>query len=238
LIRFSSQSVRVIVPCLTLLYGCATQSSFKTVEFRAPSRPNPVLRPLLEDVERIGILCITNIQPFRQLDIEKVMARLADGMARGLSNMRGTTVVSQDEIIWHFKGTKLDSGRVYTAEMRTAFREEMEIDAMVYVELNGLQTRMMPVTPSPYTGALGPNPAMDMNVELQLSLVNLHTGKVWRRSGQQRNFQPIQLQLFGGGADQAERQLLTTVATSVRRFLFLVAPPPRVQQREFEISAE
>jgi hypothetical protein len=238
LIRFSYYSVRVIVPCLALWYGCATQGSFKTVEFRAPSRPNPVLRPLLADVDRIGILCITNIQPFRQLDIEKVMARLADGMARGLSNMKGTTVVSQDEIIWHFKGTKLDSGRVYTEDMRIAFREEMDMDAMVYVELNGLQTRMMPVTPSPYTGALGPNPAMDMNVELQLSLVNLHTGKVWRRSGHQRNFQPIQLQLFGGGADQAERQLLTTVGTTVRRFLFLVAPPPRVQQRQFEISAE
>jgi hypothetical protein len=238
LIRISALSRGLLLASLALWLGCTAQSSFKTVEFRAPSRPNPVLRPLLEDVDRIGILCITNIEPFRQLDIEKVMARLADGVARGLSNMRGTTVVSQDEIIWHFKGTVLDSGRVYSEDMRTALREEMELDAMVYVELNGLQTRMMPVSPSPYSGALGPNPAMDMNVELQLSLVNLHTGKVWRRSGQQRNFQPIQLQLFGGGADQAERQLLTTVVTSVRRFLFLVSPPPRIQRREFEISAE
>ena len=208
------------------------------MEFRAPSRPNPVLRPLLENVRRIGVLCITNIESSRQLDVEKVMARLADGMTRGLSNMRGTTVVTQDEIIWHFKNTKLDSIDVFSEEMRTRFRDEMDIDAMVYVELNGLQTRMMPVTPSPYTGALGPNPVMDMNVELQLSLVNLHTDKVWRRSGQQRNFQPIQLQLFGGGADQAERQLLTTVGTSVRRFLLLLAPSPRIQQREFEISTE
>lgn len=216
--------------------GCASQGTFKTIEFKAPSQPDPALRPLLEDVEHIGVLSITNIEPFRELDIEKILARMGDAIARGLSNLPRTTVVSQDEITWHFKEMVFDSTNVFTKETRTALRAEMELDALVFVELNGVQARMAPMSPSPY-GGLSPNPSMNMSVDLQVSLINLHSGKTWRRQGRQRNWQPIQLsQLIGGGGNQTERQLMMAMGRSLRQFFLLLAPPPRLQVRRFEIS--
>ena len=215
--------------------ACASQGTFKTIEFKAPSQPDPALRPLLEDVERIGVLSITNIETFRELDIEKVMARMGDAIARGLSNLARTTVVSQDEITWHFKEMVFDSTNVFTKETRTAMREEMELDALVFVELNGVQARMSPMSPSPY-GGLSPNPSMNMSVDLQVSLINLHSGKVWRRQGRQRNWQPIQLTQLMGAGNQTERQLMMAVGGTLRQFFMLVAPPPRLQARRFEIS--
>ena len=70
-----------------LLQGCAGSRSFELVEFRAPSRPDPELSPILQDVKRIGVLSITNIEPVREFDVEKVMGRLADGVGRGLRRL-------------------------------------------------------------------------------------------------------------------------------------------------------
>lgn len=228
------------IGCLAIaagLLGCASQGTFKTVEFQAPSLPDPALRPLLEDVERIGVLSITNIDPFRELDIEKVMARMGDAIARGLSNRPRTTVVSQDEITWHFKDMAFDSTNVFTRKTRTALREEMKLDALVFVELNGVQARMAPVSPSPYAyGGLTPNPSMNMSVDLQVSLINLHSGKAWQRQGRQRNWQPIQISQLMGAGNQTERQLMMAMAGTLRQFFLMVAPPPRLQARRFEIS--
>ena len=70
---------------LIALAGCAGRgSSFEEVKFRAPSQPDPALAPFLEEVDHIGVICVTNIEPFRELDIEKVMARLSTAVARGL----------------------------------------------------------------------------------------------------------------------------------------------------------
>ena len=226
------------IGCLALaagFLGCASQGSFKTVEFRAPSLPDPALRPLLEDVERIGVISITNIDPFRELDIEKVMARMGDAIARGLSNRPRTTVVSQDEITWRFKDMVFDSTNVFTRETRTALREELELDALVFVELNGVQARMAPMSPSPY-GGLSPNPSMNMSVDLQVSLINLHSGKAWQRQGRQRNWQPIQITQLMGAGNQTERQLMMAMGGTLRQFFLQVAPPPRLQARRFEIS--
>ena len=72
------------------LAGCGGRSAFTRVEFRAPAQPDPVLRPFLADVDHLGVVCTTNIEPFRELDIEKVMARLSNAVARSLSNMPKT----------------------------------------------------------------------------------------------------------------------------------------------------
>ena len=220
-----------------LLQGCAGSRSFELVEFRAPSRPDPELSPILQDVKRIGVLSITNIEPVRDLDIEKVMSRLADGMAQGLARLPDANVITQDEIRWHFNYAAFDSLSALAPQTRATLREELELDAMVYVELNSLQAQVTPVSPTPY-GGLAPTPGLDLSVKLQVTLFNLHTDAVWRHTqGQQRNWQPIQVQLFGGG-DQTERQLMTALARPLRRFLSRVAPPPQKQVRHFEISGD
>ena len=61
-----------------LLFSCAQRSQFERIEFRAPSLPDAALQPYLEGVERMGIVCVTNIEPFRELDVEKVMALLSN----------------------------------------------------------------------------------------------------------------------------------------------------------------
>ena len=216
--------------------GCAGQSSFKMVKFQAPSRPDPVIYSLLEGVDRIGVLSVTNIEPLRELDVEKVMGRLADAVARALRRTPDMTVVSQDEIRWHFEYAAFDSLSLFSQETRTRLREELELDAMIYVELKRLQAMMTPVSPTPY-GTMTSAPGMDVSVSLQVTLSNLHTNAIWRpEQREQRNWQPVELQLFGG--NQVERQLMMALSRPLQEFLMRVAPPPGTQVRHFEISGD
>ena len=225
---------RPLLLLLIALAGCGSRgSSFKEVEFRAPSQSDPALAPFLEEVDHIGVICVTNIEPFRELDIEKVMARLSNAVARGLGNMRETTVVPQDEITWQLKNIHFDSTSVYEDTVRAALIGKLELDALVFVELKHLQARMMPMSPTPY--GMSPSPGMDLTIDLKVSLINLNTSQVWQQGGQQRNYQPVQLQLLGGN-NQSERQLLLALARPLQRFLYRIAPPPRPQTRHFENS--
>ena len=74
---------------------------------------------------------------------------------------------------------------VYADTVQAALRDTLSLDAIVFVELRHLQARMMPMTPTPY--GMSPNPSMDMSVDLQVSLINLHTEQVWKRGGLERN---------------------------------------------------
>ena len=226
---------------IALLIGLAScggrGGSFEEVKFRAPTQADPALSSFLEEVEHLGVICVTNIEPFRELDVEKVMARLSNATARGLSNIPETTIVTQDEIIWQLKDIHFDSTSVYEDTVRTALKEKLELDALVFVELRHLQARMMPMSPNPY-GGMSPNPGMDLTIDLKVSLLNLNTNQVWQQGGEQRNYQPVQLQLLGGGNNQSERQLLLALSRPLQRFLFRIAPPPKPQTRHFEISGD
>ena len=61
--------------------GSGASGSFRLIQFKAPSPPDPKLQPLLEDAKTIGILSATNIESVKRLDIEKVMGRLTDATA-------------------------------------------------------------------------------------------------------------------------------------------------------------
>lgn len=226
--------IRVAILAL-LMAGCGGRSAFTRVEFRAPAQPDPVLRPFLADVDHIGVVCATNIEPFRELDIEKVMARLSNAVARSLSNMPKTEVMNQDEITYKIKGVRLDSTSVHQDSIRAVIREELELDALVFVELRHLQARMMPMSPTPY--GMSANPGIDLTVDLKVSLINFNTNQVWQQGGTQRNYQPVQLQLFGGNK-QGERQLLMALSRPLQRFLFRIAPPPKPQARHFDLSGD
>ena len=223
----------LIFGLVLLLSGCAQRSQFELIEFRAPSLPDAALQPYLDGVERMGVVCVTNIEPFRELDVEKVMALLSNSTMRGLSRMPETTIVSQDEITWKLKTVHFDSTSVHTDTVRAALRNTLALDAIVFVELRHLQARMMPMTPTPY--GMSPNPSMDMSVDLQVSLINLHTDQAWKRGGLERNLEPIRLQLMGA-KNQSERQLLMALGKPMQRFLARVAPPPKRQSRHFETS--
>lgn len=226
--------IRVAILAL-LIAGCSGRSAFTRVEFRAPAQPDPVLRPFLADVDHIGVVCATNIEPFRELDIEKVMARLSNAVARSLSNMPKTEVMNQDEITYKIKGVRLDSTSVHQDSIQTVIREDLELDALVFVELRHLQARMMPMSPTPY--GMSANPGIDLTVDLKVSLINFNTNQVWQQGGTQRNYQPVQLQLFGGNK-QGERQLLMALSRPLQRFLFRIAPPPKPQARHFDLSGD
>ena len=223
----------LIFGLVLLLSGCAQRSQFERIEFRAPSLPDAALQPYLDGVERMGIVCVTNIEPFRELDVEKVMALLSNATMHGLSRLPETTIVSQDEITWKLKTVHFDSINVHTDTVRAALRDTLALDAIVFVELRHLQARMMPMTPTPY--GMSPNPSMDMSVDLQVSLINLHTDQVWKRGGLERNLEPVRLQLMGAN-NQSERQLLMALGKPMQRFLARVAPPPKRQSRHFETS--
>ncbi len=182
----------------------------------------------------MGVLCVTNIEPFRELDVEKVMALLSNATMRGLSRLPETTVVSQDEITWKLKDIRFDSTSVHTDSVRTALRDTLALDAVIFVELRHVQARMMPMTPTPY--GMSPNPSMDISVDLQVSLINLHTDQVWQQGGQERNLEPVRLQLVGAN-NQSERQLLMALGKPMQRFLSRVAPPPRRLGRPFHTRA-
>ncbi|MCY4604145.1 MAG: hypothetical protein OXE49_07920 [Gemmatimonadetes bacterium] len=217
------------------LAGCGGRAAFTRVEFRAPSQPDPVLRPFLADVDHIGVVCATNIEPFRELDIEKVMARLSNAVVRSLGNMPKTEVMNQDEITYQLKDIRLDSTSVHQDSVQAVLRKELELDALVFVELRHLQARMMPMSPTPY--GMSPNPGIDLTIDLKVSLINFNTNQVWQQGGMQRNYQPVQLQLLGGNK-QGERQLLMALARPLQRFLFRIAPPPKPQTRHFDLGGD
>ena len=232
--RNLTHAIVFLTAALALSAGCARSGGFKRLEFTAPASSDPVLRPYIEGVERMGVMCVTDIEPFRELDIEKVMARLSNVLVRRLGELPDVAIVSQDEILWKVGAVELDSTTVVTAETRAALIDSLELDALVLVELEHLQARMTPMAPSPY--GLTTDPGLDLAVDLRVSLLNLRTALVWQQSGQQRDWQPIRLQLFG--SDQGERQLLMALGGPLQQFLLRVAPPPRRQVRHFELSGD
>lgn len=228
-----------LAACAALAQGCASSRAGgmgEPVEFRAPSPPDPDLAPILEGVKTIGVLSSTNIQPVSGLDVEKVMGRLTDATARGLENLHDRRVLSQDEIRWHFRDAVLDSTAIFGDSLKAALQQELEIDALVYVTLRGLQAQMTPVSPSPY-GAV-PTPGMNLSVELHLELVNLHSGERWSQEGRRSSWEPMQVDLFGGGRDRTEQQLLGALGAPLRQFLRRVAPPPSRETRRFDTSGD
>jgi hypothetical protein len=210
--------------------------SSEQVSFEAPSPPAPELRPYLEQARRIGVLARTNIAPFKELDVEKVLGRLADATARGLGRLSGKTVVTQDEIFWHCAGLQADTTSGLSADSRRRLQKELELDLLVYLDLKGLQAQMTPMSPSPY-GGLVARPGLDLSVDLRVSLIDLKNGQTWSQKGaEQRTWQSIQLQVFGD--PQAERQLLSALASPLQQFLARAAPPPSQQVRYFELSGD
>ena len=222
----------------TFLLGCGSSSQgvSKTVAFDAPSLPDQRLRPLLEGVDSIGVLATTNIKPFRELDIQKVMGRLADATASSLEKLPQKEIVGQDEIRWHFRGLQVDSTFVEAESQHDSLRQNLGLGALVFIELVSLKTQMTPMSPGPY-GNMTSNPGLDLSVNLKLTLINLESGETWSRQGERRNWQPVQLQVIGGG-DQTERQLLTALAGPMRQFLSRLAPMPRRQERQFELGGD
>ncbi len=231
--------------------GCSSgnKGAFKQVSFPAPSRPFAALRPLLKDAEVLGVLSATNIEPVRELDIEKVMGRLTDAVANALSDMPDMRVVGQDEIRWHFKDTEFDSSSIFAPGMRQALREELEVDVLVYLELKQLQALVTSNVPMGYLDAPSPydnrsrsrnsaksGAGLDLTVDLELIVSNLHSGAIWRQQGEQKSWQPIQLQFMGD--DQTERQLMGALSNPLRRFIYYISPPPSRQVREFDVSGD
>ncbi len=215
---------------LSACYGRTPK--FEQIEFRAPSRPSITLQPVLNNVDHLGILCLSNIASTREIDIEKVLALLSNATLRSLNKLKDITIVSQDEIIWKINDTIFDSTSVYQIAIQTRLREELDIDAIVVIELRELQTRLMPMPPTSY--GMNTNSGIDMSLDLQISLVNLHTNESWRQGGKQRNVEPVRLQLLGNNK-QSERQLLMSLSRPMQRFIYRIAPPPETQQRYFDL---
>ena len=206
------------------------------VEFRAPSPPDPSLAYILQNVDRIGVISITTVEPVRELDIEKLMGRMADGVAQELRNLPETSVLTQDDIRWHFNYADFDSVSLMAPATRARLRDELDLDAMVYVELSKMEAQVTPVSPT-QTGNMGATPGLDLSVRLHVTLMNLHTDAQWRFDrGELRNWQPFRTQQ--AGRDQTERQMLTALSPTLRQFLARVAPPPRRQVRHFEVSGD
>lgn len=222
---------------LLALNSCATAGGpFKQVTFQAPSQPDPELRPYLKDVSRIGVLSATNIEPLKELDIEKVMGRLAEATARSLGGLPEKTVVTQDEIRWNCKDLHFDSTGVLSPESRVALRDQLNLDALVFVVLKSLKAQVTPMSPGPYGGMTG-QPGLDLSVDLQVALANLRTGETWTQRGEpRRNWQPVQMQLFSDG--QTERQLLQALAVPLQQFMSRLSPPPSRQLRHFDLGGE
>ena len=216
---------------LSACYGRTPK--FEQIEFQAPSRPSIALQPLLNNVDHLGILCLSNIEPTREIDIEKVLALLSNATLRSLNKLKDITIVSQDEIIWKINDTIFDSTSVYQIAIQTRLREELDIDAVVVIELRELQTRLMPLPPTSY--GMNTNSGIDMSLDLQISLVNLHTNESWKQGGKQRNVEPVRLQLLSNNK-QSERQLLMSLSRPMQRFIYRIAPPPETQQRYFDLS--
>jgi len=225
---------------VALCWGCASgvvgSGMGEAVQFHAPAPPDRELLPLVEDVETIGVLSATNIESVQALDIEKVMGRLTDATARGLRNLDDRTILSQDEIRWHFRGITLDSMTVFSDSLQQALRTELNLDGIVYITLRSLNAQMTPVSPSPY-GTVN-SPGLNLSVELELLFVNLNTGKRWAQAGRRNSWQPVQADITGGRGDPTERQMLSALASPLRQFLSRLAPPPRRQTRHFDTSGD
>jgi hypothetical protein len=221
----------VTAAAVLLVAGCAHRSDFREVRFSAPSRPDPRLSPYLSDVARLGVICTTEIKPFAELDTEKVLARLGNAIARHLDNLPDVAVVTQDEIIWRIKSIEMDSTEVISEATRLAMIDTMQLDALVVIELQRLQARSTPVM----SGSRGmtSESGLDLAVDLRMSLVNLRNQRIWQQSGQQRQWQPIRVQLHG--RNQGEQQLLVALGRPLQGFLRRISPPPSLQEREFEL---
>lgn len=228
----------VLAALAALLTGCGSSSQgiSKTVAFEAPSLPDQRLSPLLEGVDSIGVLATTNIEPFRELDIQKVMGRLADATASSLKKLPAKVIVGQDEIRWHYRGLSVDSTFVEAKSQHDSLQQHMGLGALVFIELVSLKTQMTPMSPGPY-GNMTSNPGLDLSINLKLTLINLASGETWSHQGERRNWQPVKLQVIGGG-DQTERQLLAALAGPMRQFLGRLAPMPRRQERQFELGGD
>jgi hypothetical protein len=214
--------------------GCAPhRARLREVEFSAPSAPDPEVAPLLLDVKRLGVLCTTNMEPTAAVDIEGVLARLGNAVARQLQTRPNMTVVTQDEILWQLKSVDLDSAEVISAASRQALIDSLTVDAMVVVELQRLQTRTTTTAPGPY--GLTSGPGLDLAVAMRMSLVNLHGRGTWQQTGQEREWKPARLQL-NGAANQGEQQLLAALGRPLQQFLRRIAPPPRTQVRDFDLG--
>lgn len=219
--------------------GCAGRDGAAgghLVEFRAPAVPDAEFAELLKDVERIGVLSATNVEPVQSLDVEKVMGRLTDATARALEGLPGLTVVAQDEIRWRFRDAAFDSAAVFGDSLKTALMEDLQLDAVVHVTLRSLQAQMTPISPSPY-GAV-PSPGVNLSVELEVVLANLHSGRSWSEKGRRSSWEPMQVDLLGGGRDRTEQQLMGALAAPLRQFLARVAPPPSRETRQFDVSGD
>jgi hypothetical protein len=230
-----------VVACAGVLGLCGPgcyrggQSSV-TVAFEAPSPPAPELRPYLEPAQRIGVITHTNIEPLKELDIEKVMGRLADATARGLGRLPDKTIVGQDDIHWHCAAVAADTVHLLSAESRRLLQDTLALDLLVYLELEGLKAQTTPMSPSP-SGGLVARPGLDLSVDLRISLIDLRNGQVWsQKGGEQRTWRPIQVQMLGD--PQTERQLLVSLANPLQRFLSRAAPPPSQQVRYLELGGD
>lgn len=217
--------------------GCATGpgGSLRLIQFDAPSQPDAEMRLILRGVDTLGVLSGTNIESVQSLDVEKVTGRLTDATARGLRNLQDRVIVTQDEIRWHFRDVVFDSAYVFDPGARSSLHDEMGIDALIYVSLQRLQTRMTSVSPAQH--GMSSQPGMSVSVDLEISLINLTTGDVWRRHAQHANWQPVQVQLAGGN-DRTEQQLLAALGSPLKEFLERVAPPPALQARRFDLSGD
>lgn len=221
-----------------LAAGCAggpTLRPERQVEFRAPTQPDLQMRLILENVDTLGVLSGTNIEPLQGIDIEKVMGRLTDATSRSLGNLEGRSVLTQDEIRWHFKEMDLDSAAVFDRDLWPRLRQEMALDALVYLSLNKLRAQMTGASPTPY--GMSPTPGMNFTVDLEIVLINLETGDIWRHQRHATSWQPKQAQAVSR-ADRAEEQLMTALRGPLRHFLDRLAPPPTTQRRTVDLSGD
>ena len=208
------------------VFACTppTLRPVRPVEFSAPSQPDLQMRLILENVDTLGVLSGTSIEPVQGIDIEKVMGRLTDATSRSLHNLEGRAVVTQDEIRWHFKDVVLDSAAVFDRDTWAELQGELGIDALVYLSLKKLQARMTSVTPTRH--GMSPTPGMNFTVDLEIVLLNLESGDIWRHQRHASNWQPAELQVVGG-SDRTEQQLMSALSGPLRQFLARLAPPPK-----------
>ncbi len=228
---YNHKIIFFIALVLSACYG--RTAKLEQVEFRAPSQPSIILQPLLKNVDHIGVLCLSNIEPTRELDIEKVLALLSNATLRSLNKLKDITIVSQDEILWKLSDISFDSTSVYQDKIQSRLRDELDIDAVVVIELRELQTRIMPLPPTSY--GMNTNSGIDMSLDLNISLTNLHTNESWKQGGKQRNVEAVRFQLLGNNK-QGESQLLMSLSRPMQRFIYQIAPPPETQHRYFDLG--
>lgn len=223
----------LFISAVTVWSGCAYRGSFQSVEFTAPSTPDPRVQPVLNGVERLGVLCTTDIEPFPELDIQKVLTRLGHAVvSRVATGANGRNVVPQDDILWHLEAVEMDSAAVISSRTRQALADSMDMDALIVVELERLQARTTPVTPGPY--GFTPDAGLDLAIQVRMSLINLHSGQIWQQTDKERQWKPVRVQL--SGRDQSEQQLLLALGRPLHRFLSRIAPPPTTQKRAFDLG--